>query len=48
MNVVIKTVKISGFVNRPGVYSFIKGQKLSDVILMAGGLEDDADLRGAE
>lgn len=43
---VIKTVKVSGFVKKPGVYSFIKGQKLTDVITMAGGLEDNADLRG--
>ncbi len=45
-NEVIKTVKISGFVKRPGVYSFIKGQKLVDVVKMAGGLEDEADLPG--
>ncbi len=45
-NEVIKTVKISGFVVRPGVYSFIKGQKLVDVIKMAGGLAEDANLPG--
>ena len=45
-NEVIKTVRVSGFVKRPGVYSFIKGQKLSDLITMAGGLEDEADLTG--
>ncbi len=45
-NEIIKTVKISGFVKKPGVYSFVKGQKLTDVIKMAGGLDDDADLRG--
>ena len=45
-NEVIKTVKVSGFVNRPGVYSFIKGQRLADVIRMSGGLSDEADLTG--
>lgn len=45
-NEVIKTIRISGFVKRPGVYSFIKGQKLTDVIEAAGGLEDEADLTG--
>ena len=45
-NEVIKTVKISGFVKLPGVYSFIKGQRLVDVIKMAGGLEEEADLSG--
>ena len=45
-NEVIKTVKISGFVKLPGVYSFIKGQRLTDVITMAGGLDEDADLPG--
>ncbi len=42
----IKTVKISGFVKKPGVYSFVKGKKLTDIIELAGGLDDDADLRG--
>ena len=45
-NEVIKTVKVSGFVKEPGVFSFVKGQKLSDVIEMAGGLTEDANLRG--
>ncbi|MCR5261889.1 MAG: SLBB domain-containing protein [Candidatus Gastranaerophilales bacterium] len=45
-NETIKKVKISGFVKNPRVYSFIKGQKLKDVIEMAGGLTEDADLRG--
>ena len=45
-NEVIKTVKISGFVKLPGVYSFIKGQRLVDVIKMAGGLEEEANLPG--
>ena len=45
-NEIIKTVKISGFVKKPGVYSFVKGQRLTDIIEMAGGLDEEADLRG--
>lgn len=45
-NETIKTVKVSGFVKEPGVYSFVKGLKLSDMLLTAGGLTDEADLRG--
>ena len=45
-NEVMKTVKISGYVKKPGVYSFVKGQNLVDVIEQAGGLDEDADLRG--
>ena len=45
-NEIIKTVKVSGFVKKPGVYSFVKGQKLKDIIELAGGLSEDADLRG--
>lgn len=45
-NEVIKKVRISGFVQRPGVYTFIKGQKLTDLIQAAGSLRDEADLRG--
>lgn len=45
-NEVMKNVKISGFVKQPGVYTFVKGQKLKDMIEMAGGLDDEADLRG--
>lgn len=45
-NEVIKTIKVSGFVKEPGVFSFVKGQKLKDVIEMAGGLTEDANLRG--
>lgn len=45
-NEIIKKVKISGFVQRPGVYSFIKGQKLTELIEMAGGLREEADMRG--
>ena len=45
-NEVMKTVKISGFVKQPGVYTFVKGNRLTDIIEMAGGLDDEADLRG--
>lgn len=45
-NEIMKTVKVSGFVKEPGVYSFVRGQKLSDILEMAGGLAEDADLRG--
>ena len=42
----IKNVKVSGFVKHPGVFKFVEGKKLTDMILMADGLTDDADLRG--
>lgn len=45
-NEAIKYVKISGFVERPGVYTSIEGKKLIDMIMLAGGLTDKADLRG--
>lgn len=45
-NEIMKTVKISGFVKQPGVYTFVKGQNLVNIIQMAGGLDEDADLRG--
>ncbi len=45
-NEVMKTVKVSGFVKTPGVYTFVEGKKLSDMIEAANGLADDADLRG--
>lgn len=45
-NEMIKNVKISGFVNNPTSYKFIDGKRLVDMIEMAGGLTDDADLRG--
>lgn len=43
---IVKTVKVSGFVNRPGVYKFIEGKKLSDMINVAGGLSKNANLIG--
>lgn len=45
-NEVMKTVKVSGFVKHPGVYTFVEGKRLADVIKMAGGLSKEADLRG--
>ena len=45
-NEVMKTVKVSGFVKKPGVYTFVEGKKLVDLINMAGGLTKEADLRG--
>ena len=45
-NEVIKTVKIAGYVKEPGVFTFVKGKKLTDIIEMAGGLTEEADLRG--
>lgn len=43
---VLKTVQVGGYVNHPGVYKFVKGQKLLDIINSAGGIKDSADLRG--
>jgi len=45
-NEVMKSVKVAGFVKKPGVYTSIEGKKLTDMIEMAGGLLEDADLRG--
>ncbi|MBE7705521.1 MAG: hypothetical protein E7Z90_06930 [Cyanobacteria bacterium SIG29] len=45
-NEVLKSVKISGFVKKPGVYTSLEGKKLTDIIQMAGGLSQEADLRG--
>lgn len=45
-NEVMKTVKVSGFVKHPGVYSFVEGKKLKDMIETAGGLTSEAELRG--
>ena len=45
-NEYIKNVKISGFVNHPGVFKFVEGKRLVDIIKMADGLTPDADLRG--
>ena len=45
-NEVLKSVKVSGFVKTPGVYKFVEGKRLVDVIKQSGGLNKDADLRG--
>lgn len=45
-NEVMKTVKVSGFVKKPGVFTFVEGKRLKDMIEMAGGLTSEADLRG--
>lgn len=45
-NEILKTVKVSGYVNKPGVYKFVEGKKLSDAIESAGGLTKDANLKG--
>ena len=45
-NETVKSVKISGFVNTPGVYKFVEGKHLVDMIKDAGGLSKDADMRG--
>ncbi len=41
----IKNVKVSGFVKHPGVFKFIEGKHLTDMIAMADGLTKDADFR---
>lgn len=45
-NEIMKSVKVSGFVKNPGVYTFVAGKNLTDLIETAGGLTEDADLRG--
>ena len=45
-NEVMKTVKVSGFVKKPGVYTFVEGKRLKDMIELAGGLTSESDLRG--
>ena len=45
-NEVLKSVKVSGFVKTPGVYKFVEGKRLIDVIKESGGLNKEADLRG--
>lgn len=45
-NEIMKTVKISGYVKHPGVYSFVEGKRLSDIIETAGGLTPESELRG--
>ena len=45
-NEIMKTVKVSGFVKKPGTYTFVEGKRLVDMINLAGGLTNEADLRG--
>ncbi len=45
-NETIKNVKVAGFVAHPGVFRFVEGKRLKDMINMADGLTKDADLRG--
>ena len=45
-NETIKNVKVAGFVAHPGVFKFVEGKRLKDMINMADGLTKDADLRG--
>ncbi len=45
-NEVMKTVKVSGFVKKPGTYTFVEGKRLVDMIELAGSLTPEADLRG--
>ncbi|MDD3013252.1 MAG: SLBB domain-containing protein [Candidatus Gastranaerophilales bacterium] len=42
----VKTVKVLGYVNNPGVYKFRTGMQLTDAIQLAGGLSKDAYLKG--
>ena len=44
----VADVRVTGFVNSPGSYSFSEGMTLGDVILMAGGFKDGADLTKVE
>ncbi|HXD24094.1 MAG TPA: SLBB domain-containing protein, partial [Gemmatimonadaceae bacterium] len=41
-------VAISGAVRKPGQYRYREGITLRDLVLLAGGLEESADLRAAE
>ena len=42
----VKSVKVAGYVKNPATFKFVKGCTLKDMIEQAGGLADDADLRG--
>jgi polysaccharide biosynthesis/export protein len=41
-------VAISGAVRKPGQYAYREGITMRDLVLLAGGLEEQADLRAAE
>lgn len=42
----LRTVKVLGYVNNPGVYKIKPGMKITDVISQAGGLAPNAYLKG--
>jgi len=42
----VRTVKVFGYVNNPGVYELNTGMRLADAIQVAGGLSKDAYLKG--
>lgn len=42
------TVAVSGAVNAPGDYELVQGERLSDLVLLAKGLAEGADVRRAE
>ncbi|EKE02112.1 MAG: polysaccharide biosynthesis/export protein [uncultured bacterium] len=42
----LRTVKVLGYVKSPGVYKVRPGMKISDAIETAGGLNDDAYIKG--
>lgn len=44
----VRTVEIRGEVNYPGTYSVSKNERLSDLIVRAGGFTDDAYFYGAK
>lgn len=41
----LKKIDIKGAVNNPGVYEFKNGDRVEDAIVMAGGLNNNADTR---
>lgn len=43
-----KTVSVSGFIKYPGTYVLKAGERISDVISRAGGISDDAFLKGID
>ena len=41
-------VAIYGAVNKPGAYEFVQGDKLTDIVEIAGGTIESADLENVE
>ncbi len=41
-------IAIYGAVNKPGVYEFVEGDKLSDIVKIAGGTVESADLENVQ